>query len=507
MMKREMKKFATLLLCICMLTGGTVYAQEDDSGIAGNAAEEGQVQEEEAETIMGTEEADQPVILQEAGYSADAYYQDGKWVADLSSIIETGKEIIPGEDQSGTGGGSVAEGHYGHGIEHYDAATGKVTVKPFAPSIIFHVGTRKEGNYKEYVVKITYKKSGETIHTFEVSSNSGKFTADTSGIDLRAVYEACQVGADTAATRILVEECPPALGSQLDNTEYLKEYVKESGDTLESIYHVDMLFETSDKGREDLRWVKDNFGEINLSFGAGTENIGKTAAVYQLYDRDTYAGAEGEFIAYRNLTVDNNGTVTITASKLGRSAFAIVLQNLPFEDVAEGAWYQQAAEYVYARRIMTGMDDTHFGPGEKLSRSQFATILYRMEGTPEAAYNPGAFPDVAEGQFYTEAAMWTKESGVISGYEDGRFAPADEITREQMALMMFRYAKYLQQDTSKRGDLSGFPDMDRVSGFAREAVEWAVGEGLITGDQGRINPQGTAERGQCAMIIMRFMKR
>lgn len=103
--------------------------------------------------------------------------------------------------------------------------------------------------------------------------------------------------------------------------------------------------------------------------------------------------------------------------------------------------------------------------------------------------------------------MWTKESGVISGYEDGRFAPADEITREQMALMMFRYAKYLQQDTSKREDLSGFPDMDRVSGFAREAVEWAVGEGLITGDQGRINPQETAERGQCAMIIMRFMKR
>ncbi len=179
---------------------------------------------------------------------------------------------------------------------------------------------------------------------------------------------------------------------------------------------------------------------------------------------------------------------------------------LPFVDVNEGDWYCDAAKFVYSREIMTGMNETEFGSGVKLSRAQFATILYRMQGRPEVWYDWEAFPDVADGQFYTEAVMWAKDTGIITGYEDGRFGPSDNITREQMALMMFRYANYLELDTSDRGDLSVFPDMERVSGFAWESVEWAVGKGLITGDQGRINPQGSAERGQCAMIIMRFLR-
>ncbi len=179
---------------------------------------------------------------------------------------------------------------------------------------------------------------------------------------------------------------------------------------------------------------------------------------------------------------------------------------LPFTDVHEGDWYQQAAGFVYSRGIMTGMNETEFGPSVKLSRGQFATILYRMEGEPEAWYDAAAFPDVSDGQFFTSPAMWAKDSGVISGYDDGRFGPADEITREQMAVMMFRYANMLELDTEARGDTGAFPDADRVSPFADEAVRWAVGMGLIKGDGGLINPQGTAERAQCATIIMRFME-
>ncbi len=180
--------------------------------------------------------------------------------------------------------------------------------------------------------------------------------------------------------------------------------------------------------------------------------------------------------------------------------------NHPFTDVHEGDWYQQAAGFVYSRGIMTGMNETEFGPSVKLSRGQFATILYRMEGEPEAWYDAAAFPDVSDGQFFTSPAMWAKDSGVISGYDDGRFGPADEITREQMAVMMFRYANMLGLDTEARGDTGAFPDADRVSPFADEAVRWAVGMGFIKGDGGLINPQGTAERAQCATIIMRFME-
>ncbi len=178
----------------------------------------------------------------------------------------------------------------------------------------------------------------------------------------------------------------------------------------------------------------------------------------------------------------------------------------PFVDVHEGDWYQQAAGFVYSKGIMTGMNETEFGPSVKLSRGQFATILYRMENEPEAWYDAAAFPDVSDGQFYTGPAMWAKDSGVISGYDDGRFGPADEITREQMAVMMFRYADMLGLDTTTRGDMGAFPDADRVSPFADEAVRWAVGMGFIKGDGGLVNPQGTAERAQCATIIMRFME-
>lgn len=178
---------------------------------------------------------------------------------------------------------------------------------------------------------------------------------------------------------------------------------------------------------------------------------------------------------------------------------------VPFTDVNAGDWYYDAADYVFSRGIMTGMNRKEFGPSVTLSRAQFATILYRMEEEPEAGYDSGAFPDVADGQFYTYPAMWAKGTGVITGYEDGRFGPADTITREQMAVMMFRYANMLELDTSVRGNTGEFPDADRVSSFADEAVRWAIGQGLIRGDQNRINPQGSAERAQCATIVMRFM--
>lgn len=181
------------------------------------------------------------------------------------------------------------------------------------------------------------------------------------------------------------------------------------------------------------------------------------------------------------------------------------MPELSFTDVNTEDWYYEAAGFVFSRGIMKGMNDAEFGPSVKLSRAQFATILYRIEGEPPVEYDSGAFPDVADNQFYTQAAMWAKNSEVITGYDNGDFGPADEITREQMAVMMYRYAGKLKLDTSARDELGGFPDAEKVSPFADEAVKWAVGEGLIKGDGGNINPQGKAERAQCATIIMRFL--
>lgn len=187
------------------------------------------------------------------------------------------------------------------------------------------------------------------------------------------------------------------------------------------------------------------------------------------------------------------------------------MPEMSFTDVNKADWYYNAADYVFSRGIMTGMNDSEFGPSGRLSRAQFATILYRIHRIfdprgAEEEYDAEAFPDVKDGQFYTSSVMWAKNYSIIKGYEDGRFGPADEITREQMAVIMYRYAYELGLGTSAEGDMSVFPDAGKVSAFAEEEMKWAIGKGLITGDRGNINPQGTAERAQCAIIIQRFME-
>lgn len=177
-------------------------------------------------------------------------------------------------------------------------------------------------------------------------------------------------------------------------------------------------------------------------------------------------------------------------------------------DVKPEDWYYDAAEYAFYNNIMTGLRTTQFGPSENLARAQFATILHRIQGTPEVEYTE-RFPDVTMGQFYTGAVLWAsqKDVNIITGYEDsGLFGPSDYITREQLVTMMYRYAKFVKADTSITSELTGFADADKVNEFAAEAMKWAVGTGMIKGDNGLLNPGGNANRAECATIIMRFIQ-
>lgn len=178
-----------------------------------------------------------------------------------------------------------------------------------------------------------------------------------------------------------------------------------------------------------------------------------------------------------------------------------------FEDVGADDWFTEAVQFVYDHKIMTGTDEKHFAPEDNLSRAQFATILYRMEGKPDADHE-NVFLDVPEDTFYTKAVLWANSENIISGYEDKRFGPADQITREQIAVMMYRYAKYKKYDTSADADLSVFEDHEDVSGFAVTAVKWAVKEGIISGHEDHtLAPQGSANRAECAAIIQRYMEK
>ena len=181
---------------------------------------------------------------------------------------------------------------------------------------------------------------------------------------------------------------------------------------------------------------------------------------------------------------------------------------LPFTDVKNDDWFFNSVYYVNMYKLMTGLNETTFGPYENLARAQFAVILHRMNDEPSIEYT-NKFPDVANEQWYTDAILWASDIGVVTGYSDtGNFGPGDNINREQMAVMMYRYAQYLGRDTSVRADLSGFTDATNVNDFAKEAMSWAVGSRVITGkDNGtKLDPQGNASRVECATIITRFTK-
>ena len=196
---------------------------------------------------------------------------------------------------------------------------------------------------------------------------------------------------------------------------------------------------------------------------------------------------------------------------LDKAAKALQSKGLPYEDVTETDWFYDGAYYNYFAETMTGTDPTHFSPYEILPRAQFATILHRMEGKPAAAYT-NRFPDVPDGQFYSTAVLWAADAKVVTGYTDsGYFGTNDPITREQMVVMMYRYADYKKYDISKTADLSSFSDAGQVSEFAETAMKWAVENGIIEGKENedgsyRLDPQGGTSRAECAIIIQRFME-
>lgn len=170
-----------------------------------------------------------------------------------------------------------------------------------------------------------------------------------------------------------------------------------------------------------------------------------------------------------------------------------------FTDVAEDAWYHDVVQWVASVGAMTGYGDGTFGPDKPLSRAQLATVLWRMAGEPESSGE--LLPDCDPDAFYAGAAAWALETGLFTGYEDGTFGPADNITREQAATVMWRAAGSPEVEA----DLSAYPDADDVSEFAQSAMNWAVASGVISGQgNGALDPQGVCARADFAMILMRM---
>lgn len=162
-----------------------------------------------------------------------------------------------------------------------------------------------------------------------------------------------------------------------------------------------------------------------------------------------------------------------------------------FTDVPAGSWYEEAVNYVHEKGLMNGTSSNAFSPNASTTRGMIVTILARVEGV-----NTNGTPWYAAGQ------KWAMDNGI----SDGTNMPG-VITREQLATILYRYAKQKGYDVSKSAALTAFSDADKVSGYAAEAMQWAVAEGLLQGSNGKLNPQGSATRAQVATILMRFMEK
>lgn len=269
---------------------------------------------------------------------------------------------------------------------------------------------------------------------------------------------------------------------------------------------------TWDEGKTllEANCLHEGMVEYTCSLCAETkiENAAKTDHKWDegVITKEPTAYAEGE----KTYTCSVCGeTKTETVAKLNACDGGKTCPSGKFTDVDTALWYHEAVDYAVVNGLFAGTSDTTFSPNQAMTRGMMVTVLWRLAGEPEAK-NAAAFEDVTADQYFAKAVAWASENGIVTGTSDTTFSPETNITREQMAAILYRYAKFCNVDLSKTADLEGFPDGEQVSVYAKEALAWAVENGIINGsiEGGKtyLDPQGEATRAQVASILMRYAK-
>ena len=181
-------------------------------------------------------------------------------------------------------------------------------------------------------------------------------------------------------------------------------------------------------------------------------------------------------------------------------------EKLRFEDVKETDWFYPDVEYIIRRGIMSGTSETLFSPKQETTRAQIVTMLWRIDGEPREALNNNYYADIKVGSYYEDAAGWAAKNRIVTGNGDQQFDPDKAVTREELAVMLMRYARYRGKDVSKGSDLMVYQDSNEISSWAEEALSWANSCGYISGmSESKIGPKGKATRAQVAVILHRYL--
>lgn len=260
---------------------------------------------------------------------------------------------------------------------------------------------------------------------------------------------------------------------------------------------------------------------ITLSTGSsflmldGSATLVHTGAVV-----DVTAGAEaasGAALIQNHRYVVGEGTDAAVTVRSGQAAIGVQggytltagqSEHTPFYDVSQSDWYYAPVGYVYEKGLFSGTDANHFSPGSPMNRAMLVAVLHRQAGSPDQSEGP-SFADVPDGQWYSQAVRWGAAQGVTSGTGENSFSPFDQVTREQTVTMMYNYAvQYKRLDAGTGADLSRYADLDRLSGWARPAMSWAVENGIISGVSSggtlTLEPRRSATRAEMATMLRAF---
>mgnify|MGYP000898254350 FL=1 len=272
---------------------------------------------------------------------------------------------------------------------------------------------------------------------------------------------------------------------------------------------------------EQQKLVGDN-AVFDISILSGGKPIGsfggKSVTVSLPYTLKTGETSEGVTVWYLNDNgelekVDSKydketGLATFTTTHLSSYVVGYAEESVwenPFTDVKDGDWFYEAVEFVVKNGLFIGTGDTAFSPDTSMTRAMLVTVLYRLEGKP-AVTGTNSFTDVEDGEWYTDAVIWANANSIVTGYGEGLFGTNDPITREQLAVILYNYAKHKGYDVTKTASLESYTDASDISGWAADAMKWANVEGIIIGrTASTLDSGGNATRAEVAAIMQRFV--
>lgn len=346
-------------------------------------------------------------------------------------------------------------------------------------------------------VTIDFTGLGKTIESAKLPTSAIKEIGATEGGTLTVKLTAGNVTFDTAALKAVADQA----GSQITLT---LTPVKTSA------LNASQKETVGDAPVFDLRLLGGSKAITNFKGGNVTVTLphtlskGQEPAGVVVY----YLSNDGNPEACKTTYDAKNKLVTFTTTHfslyfVGYEQPAAEWKN-PFTDVAEGAWYFDSVKYVHSEGMMVGTSATKFSPDATTTRGMVVTILYRLEGEP-AVSGKSTFADVVGTAWYANAVEWAAKNKIVDGYGNGKFGPEDVITREQMAVILYRYAAFKGLDMTKTADLSKFTDSGKISSWAKPALSWANAEGLVSGKgSGILDPLGSATRAEVAAMLMRY---